>query len=75
MLTRKDAMVAKEGMERYRSPDMQLRVRFRTQVKNSFVIPEPYLLIPLYRHAGVSGSDLAIAATIRLELVLSRSTV
>ena len=27
MLTRKDAMMAKEGMERYRSTDMQLRVR------------------------------------------------
>lgn len=26
MLTRKDAMIAKEGMERYRSADMQLRV-------------------------------------------------
>ena len=28
MLTRKDAMVAKEGMERYRSAEMQLRVCF-----------------------------------------------
>ncbi len=26
MLTRKEAMVAKEGMERYKSADMQLRV-------------------------------------------------
>lgn len=26
MLTRKDAMVAKEGMERYKSSEMQLRV-------------------------------------------------
>ena len=26
MLTRKEAMVAKEGMERYKSTDMQLRV-------------------------------------------------
>ena len=42
MLTRKDAMIAKEGMERYRSPDMQLRVRNQTQVKGSVVISEDY---------------------------------
>ncbi|KAL6720234.1 hypothetical protein ACLMJK_002155 [Lecanora helva] len=28
MITRKDAVTAKEGMERYRSPDMQLRTRW-----------------------------------------------
>ena len=27
MITRRDAMAAKDGMERFKSPDMQLRVR------------------------------------------------
>ena len=27
MITRRDAMAAKDGMERYKSPEMQLRVR------------------------------------------------
>lgn len=35
MLNRTDALSAKEGMERYRSADMQLRVRFFCSLADS----------------------------------------
>ena len=65
MLTRQDSMRAKEGMERYKSPDMQLRV--------SEIYPidvRPYFLASTnsntdyhsIRLVGALVSDHAIAA-------------
>lgn len=68
MVSRQDAIAAREGMESYKTGDMQLRVSF---------------LPPLYpttlmavanthqksRHVGVSDLGPVTAATIRLESV------
>jgi hypothetical protein len=60
MIDRKDAIAARDGMEQYKSGDMQLRVG----------IPPTMLSAPFtnktYRRVGVLASDQEIAATIRL---------
>lgn len=38
MLTRREAMVAKEGMERYKSADMQLRVSLPTSSPQEYIL-------------------------------------
>lgn len=73
MISRQDAIAAREGMESYKTGDMQLRVSFL-----SCALPAPLCSITLLaianmhqksRHVG--GSDLgpATAVTIRLESV------
>ena len=62
MISRADALAAKDGMENYRPPDMQLRV----SSENS----DPHLLLPCpcadhLRHAGVLALGLATVATIK----------
>ncbi len=64
MLTRTDAMAAKEGMERYKSTEMQLRVSILSILRN--INPFSNNLLTLFcRHAGGLALDLATAATIR----------
>ena len=58
MICRKDAVAAKEGMERYRGQDMQLRVSLYHTVCESNLMMHN-------RPDGASGSDLAIAAIIQ----------
>jgi hypothetical protein len=63
MINRRDAMNARDGMETYKSGDMQLRVSL------SIVIYNVGLLITLNRLAGELVLDLATAVIIRLESV------
>lgn len=71
MINRKDALAAREGMERYKAPDMQLRVR-------RIVAPYPPTgngeMADISRHGGVLDSVRAIAATIRPASASSQST-
>ena len=53
MITRRDAMDAKDGMERYKSPEMQLRVR---SVTNS--IPWRFTPVLLLTYADSVGRRL-----------------
>ena len=50
MITRTEAVAAKEGMEHYKSPEMQLRVRSVTL--SSFHFFSMLLLIDVYRLGG-----------------------
>lgn len=72
MVSRQDAIAAREGMESYKTGDMQLRVSCL------FCPPPPLCSITLMaianmheksRHVGVSDSGPATAVTIRLESV------
>lgn len=67
MLTRADAMQAKDGMERYKSQEMQLRVSPDEPVLWN-------LLTIFHRLGGALGLGLATAATIRLASVSFPST-
>ena len=66
MLIRKDAELARDGMEDYRDGNTQLRVSLLGQGK--------MFSLTNIRQNGVSASDLETAATIRLVSVSSRSS-
>ena len=70
MITRDEAMAAKDGMEHYKSPEMQLRVRSVTQSTFSHLFE--FWLTNILRLAGVSDLDLAIAVITRLVLASSQ---
>ena len=71
MLTRTDAMAAKEGMERYKSTEMQLRVSELFAAIFPLGPTSSYLLTNSARPDGEWVLDLAIAATTRPASVLS----
>ena len=64
MVTRDEAMAAKDGMEHYKSTDMQLRVRLLAR-STSFHVFESWLTYKL-RLDGVSVLALVTVAIIRL---------
>jgi hypothetical protein len=66
MITRKDSQAAKDGMERNRTPDSQLRVGHL-----SFPTPIAVANLP-YRQDGVLVSDHAIAVITKLVLASSQ---
>ena len=69
MLTRRDAMAAKDGMERYKASDMQLRVRPIQRHSYHCRSGKP---ADEARLDGESDLDLATAAIIRLASASSR---
>lgn len=65
MLTRQDSIRAKEGMERYKSPDMQLRVSVHLAPSYGDLATHPANTESSSRLGGALVSDRATAATIK----------